>query len=449
MSASFNQEKEDPEKEEAGIRNARRIAIVAGVNEYQEKDEIPTLAGAENDAKELRKILTTNNNFKVLDNHFLIGEHATRTAILRAISDVFRNATEAELVLFYFSGHGVVDEKSEGYIAPYDMYAKDPFVSGIRMEDLRQAIERAGGKTSVSVATILDCCYAGIVAKGTKALPSGNKKHLESVYEQKVRKLDEPGAKYVLASSEPDATSREMNECVHAYNSNPHPHGAFSFHLLEGLAGAAADETGIVTFRSLKDHIGRKMVEEGKQLPIFTQTETGAFGEISLGVRQNVFREYVSELVNDTRKLIVKEEETPLVDIRKLDDAVKILWDLSKKDPNNSELPKLKIEINQRFEEHRYALLEWLANNQWFAGMMIDKISPRLYKKFEDVAYELSYEGYQKLKEEDKRFLVRLSYEFEARTEYKSVQDEGLRKLVGTLEAIKRRYDLNPHSGAR
>ena len=232
---------------------SRRSAVVAGVNEYQDRD-IPQLAGAENDAKELRKILTKNDNFEVLDRHFLIGKHATRTAILRAISDIFHNDTDTELVMFYFSGHGVVDENQDGYIAPYDMYAKDAFVSGIRMEDLRYAIERSNNKTAVGI--ILDCSYAGIVTKETKALPSENKKHL---YATQVQKLEQTPvqdnakarrAKFILASNEADAISREMNDCVHAYNPHPHAHGAFSFHLIEGLAGAGCkSQYGYYYFR--------------------------------------------------------------------------------------------------------------------------------------------------------------------------------------------------------
>ena len=47
--------------------------------------------------------------------------------------------------------------------------------------------------------------------------------------------------KIILASSEADAVSREKNNCKHNENDSPHSHGAFSFHLIEGLDGKAAD----------------------------------------------------------------------------------------------------------------------------------------------------------------------------------------------------------------
>jgi hypothetical protein len=450
---SSSQEKKDQEKEEGSIQKAKRIAIVVGINEYQEKDEIPTLAGAENDAKELRKILIANNNFKVIDDQFLIGEDATRTAILRAISDVSHNATEAELVLFYFSGHGIVDENSEGYIAPYDMYAKDPFVSGIKMEDLRHAIERTARKASV--ATILDCCYAGIVTKGTKAiLSSANMKNIENVYTAKVRKLAESGAIYVLASSEADRKSREINDCVHAYDRNPHPHGAFSFHLLEGLSGAAADEKGIITFSSLKGHIRKMMTSEGKQYPIASETETGPFEVISLGIKQEVFAKNVSGLVIDIQKLLGVEYDTSsispkvqnaptFIQITDLEKAATKINNLSAVDPNNTNLPDLVAGLNDRLRQYNQALTDWLnnENNVSNAGSEINKISPYLYSvHFYEICEKLNYEGFRDLikNKSDKLYLIHLTPEIELRTEYTSQNRQKLNRLLSKLSSVKK-----------
>ena len=49
------------------------------------------------------------------------------------------------------------------------------------------------------------------------------------------------------------------------------------------------------------------MTEEGKQDPIFTETVTGAFGEISLAIRESLFRDYVSGFITEVRGLVVKE----------------------------------------------------------------------------------------------------------------------------------------------
>ncbi|HSF51076.1 MAG TPA: pentapeptide repeat-containing protein, partial [Nitrososphaeraceae archaeon] len=138
----------------------KRKAIIIGINQY-ENYEIPTLNGAENDAREIRDKLIQYGNFEISNDHYLVGSHATRRNILRAVSDIFRQDEKCDLVTFYFSGHGVPDlPTSDGYITPYDYDPKDPIISGINMADLKKAIYNA--KNIGNTMIILDCCYAGI-----------------------------------------------------------------------------------------------------------------------------------------------------------------------------------------------------------------------------------------------------------------------------------------------
>jgi hypothetical protein len=434
---------------------SRRLAVVVGVNKYQESDKIPTLAGAENDAEELRRRLTTtNNNFEVLDRHFLLGEHATRTAILKAISDIFHNEIDNELVIFYFSGHGVLDEMNEGYIAPYDMYPEDPSVSGIRMEDLKDFIDTSDNKANVAI--ILDCCWEGIVTKGTMDLPKENKKDLYATQLQKLGQAplqDEAKpkprrAKILLASSEGDAVAREKNDCIHSEDIGkqlPHPHGAFSFHLLEGLAGAAAGpDTGIITFDSLRKYIEDKMTAERKQKPMYYLAEASLLEHISLGTRQEVFDNNVKSLVTNIQKLTTKSNEVPLfTDIRDLREAVKKVNSLSALDPSNVEIPNLMTKINDSLQQYRQPLIDWLGQNIMIAGREIDKIAPNLYSThFYEIADNLTYEGFQRLSELDLEYLVHLTPQIKSETHYTSEDDERLWSLCTRLDSATKRGQL-------
>jgi uncharacterized protein YjbI with pentapeptide repeats/uncharacterized caspase-like protein len=142
----------------------KRKAIIIGINEYESYREIPTLKGAENDAKEINHRLVNYGNFEVSDNHFLLGNKATRRNIIKAVSEIFRSDNDYDLVIFYFSGHGIVDETTkEGYLAPYDYYPDDPFISGINMEDLKKAIYTSKNKANIVI--ILDCAYSAPLTK--------------------------------------------------------------------------------------------------------------------------------------------------------------------------------------------------------------------------------------------------------------------------------------------
>jgi Caspase domain len=451
-----NQDKNSMVTDRESIRKSRRFAVVVGVNKYQESDEIPELAGAENDAEELRGRLTNNNNFEVLDGHFLLGEHATRTAILKAFSDILHNEIDAELVIFYFSGHGVLDEKEEGYIAPYDIYPKDPFVSGIRMGDLKYLIERSDNKGNVAI--ILDCCYAGIVTKDTKELRNKNMKNLVQTVDTELQKLAQTplpddakprGGKFILASSEGEAVSRERNNCRHTEDIGkppgkpPHPHGAFSFHLLEGLAGAAAHpDTGIISFDSLRKYIGDKMTAEKKQTPL-CQLSQASLLDLSLGTRQEVFDNNVKNLVTNIQEIIIRGNEVPrFIDIRALGDAVKKVSSLSALDPSNVEIRPLITNVNDSLKLYQQALDDWLGKNIMIAGREIDKIAPNLYDKFYEISSNLTYEGFQTLNEVDLEYLVHLKSQIEEKTHYTSEDDKRLQRLCLRLDSATKRRKL-------
>ena len=94
----------------------------------------------------------------------MLGPNATRKNILKAVNEVFIRDPNSNPVIFYYSGHGAVDENNVGYIAPYDMDPEDPFISGIKMEDLKNAIDNFKVKYS-SIIIILDCSHSGIICK--------------------------------------------------------------------------------------------------------------------------------------------------------------------------------------------------------------------------------------------------------------------------------------------
>ena len=140
-----------------------RKAIIIGINNYEADPIIPTLKGAENDAKEIYDKLIQYGNFEIDINHFLLGSHATRRNILKAVNEVFRKGNEYQLVTFYFSGYGVVDKtNNEGYLAPYDMDTEASFFSVINMEELKKAINNTKNITNTII--ILDCCYPPITS---------------------------------------------------------------------------------------------------------------------------------------------------------------------------------------------------------------------------------------------------------------------------------------------
>ena len=69
------------------------------------------MGGAENDAKELFDILTSETaGFESNSKNLLLGEIATQRKISERVADIFRQNEKYDIALFYFSGHGFVDK---------------------------------------------------------------------------------------------------------------------------------------------------------------------------------------------------------------------------------------------------------------------------------------------------------------------------------------------------
>lgn len=248
-----------------------RRAIVVGINTYSDKN-IPPLLGAENDAREVYERLQDRyignfdfGNSDLGEKHFLIGAQATCQAIRKAISDVFWKAESSDLALFYFSGHGFVDGYGDFYIAPHDIAMNEPFVCGISKGELRNQITRAT-PSKTTVVMVLDCCYSGIVTEGSKGMSDPNKVYED--YDKNLKELSSGEGRFILASSAEDQTSREIPKCTHVYEQlDPHPHGAFTYHLIEGLDGQACAENGngTVSLDDIKRYVGEKLKKDSKQ----------------------------------------------------------------------------------------------------------------------------------------------------------------------------------------
>jgi hypothetical protein len=281
----------------------------------------------------------------------------------------------------------LIDENNEGYIAPYDMYSADPYVCGINMEDLRKVIYMSQNKASVVV--ILDCCYAGIATKSTKSVSDSQTK---IAYETNLKKLTQSPdtdklvssgrGKIILASSESNAPSREKRDCKHYNgNDNPHTHGTFTFHLLEGLDGKAADpDTGVITIDNLRKHIENQMNYEGRQKPMYYIALPSQIEDIKIAVSQTQFNKKISQLIGDVeQRLNQKIEGSSLVDIQTLTEAAKDLRELESLDPKNKERPILVKALDDALHMYKEPMEKWINRNMLLVRPKINQIQAGLY----------------------------------------------------------------------
>ncbi|MCK4731345.1 MAG: hypothetical protein KAT65_02705, partial [Methanophagales archaeon] len=259
-----------------------------------------------------------------------------------------------------FSGHGFVDGYGNGYIAPYDMLKQEPLVCGIDMQELTRVFLDSVNKSCVLM--ILDCCYSGIPTKGDRSIAD-----VKVPYDSLFEKIDEEKkskGKFILASSGEHEVSREKKDCIHAYRSGEqgHCHGVFTYYLIEGLDGKAADPTGIITLDRLHKYVYDQLVDiDKKQEPKISTAYAMPLSDIKIALTPFISKKFIQKKLKEITEKFNRYKEVPLDLICTVENIVEVL----KIDSENNKALNLKEEINQVLHNWETSISNWWGNNRY------------------------------------------------------------------------------------
>jgi hypothetical protein len=135
----------------------RYHALVIGNNDYE---NLPDLETAVSDAKRVASVLEYDYGFDVK-----LLKNATRSEIIKSLSDLRKKIRAEDNLLIYYAGHGNLDKKAnEGYWLPTDAEREDP--SNWIPNDTIVAQVRAMDAKHVMV--VADSCFSGTITRGLK-----------------------------------------------------------------------------------------------------------------------------------------------------------------------------------------------------------------------------------------------------------------------------------------
>lgn len=220
------------------------LAVVVGIDGYK---DLPNAEFAERDADAVAAHLEA---LGVPKRHIvsLKGENATRTGLTKYLEEWLpRNAKRDSTVYFYFSGHGAPDTRTgKAYLVPWDGDASFLKSTALPLEALHDSLAKLPAKR---VIVALDACFSGaggrsVLAKGARPL---------------VTKVD-LGAKPVENMTTLTAASADQITAT----LDSEGHGLFTYYLLEGLNGAAADAAGKITATGLFGYLRPKVQDEAR-----------------------------------------------------------------------------------------------------------------------------------------------------------------------------------------
>ncbi|PSB03386.1 caspase, EACC1-associated type [Merismopedia glauca] len=231
-----------------------KVALLVGVSEYQ--SGFNPLPNAIEDINAMEKVLREKGDFEVttLANP---DPHVMQLAIDR----LFANRTSEDLLLFYFSGHGIKDHRRKFYLTT-SQTTKDKQriivpATAISTSYLQEQMTESRSERQV---IILDCCYSGAIAQG-----------LTLKGDAEIDILAELGGKgrAILTSS---------NSIQESYIQDGLELSIYTHYLVEGIETGAADldKDGRISADELHKYTSKRVQEASPAMtPQFYPVEEG------------------------------------------------------------------------------------------------------------------------------------------------------------------------------
>lgn len=208
-------------------------AVVIGVAAYH---HMPALRYTDDDAYRMYAFLKSPEGGALDDDHIriLVDEEATLSNIRQTMSTLFGQAGPNDLVLLYFSGHGL-----HGSFLPFDF---DGSRNKLLHEEVSSLLSRSPAKYKLCIA---DACHSGSLL----AMRGGAPQQMLADYYRELSRASAGTA--LLMSSKSDETSLESSGLRQ---------GVFSHYLIRGLKGEAdRDGDGLVSVQELYIFVDRNV----------------------------------------------------------------------------------------------------------------------------------------------------------------------------------------------
>ncbi len=225
-------------------------AVIVGVGRYP---HLQSLKYTDDDAYRMYAFLKSPEGGALKDEQImvLIDEDATRANMIRTMKKVFLKADENDVVMLYYSGHGL-----DGYFVPTDY---DGINNLVKHEEVIDIFKQSKAKHKIVFA---DACHSGsmLAMKSPDVIKSTIEKYYSAFSTTN-------GGTALLMSSKAEETSLEDSGLRQ---------GVFSHFLMRGLKGEA-DKNGndIVTMNELFDFVHSKVTKYTVKAQ--TPTLTGKF----------------------------------------------------------------------------------------------------------------------------------------------------------------------------
>jgi len=230
----------------------RRFALLIANDEYDDL-RLSRLKAPPHDAADLERVLKDPAIGGFAGVKTLINQQAQ--TIRDEIARFFTGKERDDLLVVYFSGHGVLDKDDRSlYLAVKDTQVDLPSGRGIEAHFITRQMDRSQVRRIV---LIFDCCYSGAFERGTKGLPVGTTLDIGQNFE------GSGFGRVVLTASNAVQVAFDGDQVTGDFQQS-----LFTYYLVEGLeTGAAGGTSEWITVDALYAYVHRQVTRTGRQTP--------------------------------------------------------------------------------------------------------------------------------------------------------------------------------------
>ncbi len=260
---------------------AKLWVISLGINQYRDPN-IEDLKYSAIDCQELGKALEIATQQFLQKEIAIYHDFNSRPPVLKEVVaslEKLKFAGENDTVIFYFSGHGFLEKDTQKPILCLrDTQLEDNSIvnpeTGLKVEDLlTNYLAECPAKQQI---VFLDACHSGALSFKQLAIAQKGefktKKISDNTLPQLINLLRQKAAKskgfYAILSCDKAEKSLEFSDLGH---------GLFTYYLIRGLQGEAADSEGVIEVDRLYNYIYHQTIEHvdktNQQIRVFNQQQ--------------------------------------------------------------------------------------------------------------------------------------------------------------------------------
>ena len=237
---------------------AKLWLLLVGVNDYQDIG-LPSLRYPALDCQGLEESLIKATegfpNKEIVVHHDFASKTPQLKNIRESLKKIVLSSRPNDSIMLYFSGHGMLDPTTQDAVLCFsDTDQNNLLKTGLPMQELVEILSKSPAKQQL---LCLDTCHSGDMAllgsggnaRDAETPVSNSTPQLMSVLRQRA---SQSKGFCALLSCDRGQKSWEFPELGH---------GVFTYYLMQGLSGEAADTTGFIDADGLYKYVYRQTVQ--------------------------------------------------------------------------------------------------------------------------------------------------------------------------------------------